>query len=84
MSSTAEWKVGLVKSTYFRWEAAGDQCVGSTVAGLQLYSSDFSPTFDDESAEARNYVDKTSEECFQKFSRYLRLDRNSAPGWNGN
>eukprot|EP00960_Hanusia_phi_P014703 435288-Hanusia_phi.AAC.1 len=50
------------KSTYFRCEAAGNQSLGSTVAGLRLYKSDFArlrPTFDYASAEARNCVDKT-------------------------
>eukprot|EP00960_Hanusia_phi_P023691 699086-Hanusia_phi.AAC.1 len=92
MSSSAAWKLGLVKSTYFRWEPAGNQCVGSIVAGLQLYSSDFArvpPTFDDESAEARNYVDKTIGGIFAEVfppDEYLKsvIPRNhDIYGWTG-
>jgi hypothetical protein len=61
----AGWALGGVQDTYLRYDAAGDQYVGRTVAGLPLDASEFAilpPFFPDRNES----VKQTIRECFPK------------------
>ncbi len=63
ISTRAGWKCGKVPEKYLRYESAGDQYVGRTVAGLPIHSASFAtlpPRFRAES-EA---VTRAVAECF--------------------
>jgi hypothetical protein len=64
--------MGHVRDTYLRYESAGDQFVGRTVAGLPLESPDFAILPPHFRSTAAGVVAEVVQECFPKSHQSLR------------
>lgn len=65
------WTMTSVENSYFRFERAGDQFVGRTVAGLPTHSAQFAtlpPLFREETDEDKAFVEGVVRLCFPFLS----------------
>jgi hypothetical protein len=68
----AGWSMGKVHDTYYRYESAGDQYVGRTVAGLPIDSPSFAmlPPFFEDIEE--HVLEASLRSCFGEFDNSLK------------
>ena len=70
----AGWTMTKIEKTYFRFEKAGDQYVGRTVAGLPIHSAEFSilpPLWDEKSPAAQQCAAQVMQVCFPQVPEAL-------------
>jgi hypothetical protein len=68
----AGWTMTKIEKTYFRFEKAGDQYVGRTVAGLPIHSAEFSilpPLWNESSGAAKECVAEVMGLCFPGIAK---------------
>ncbi len=68
----AGWTMTKIEKTYFRFERAGDQYVGRTVAGLPIHSAEFSilpPLWNESSIAAKDCIAEVMGLCFPEIAK---------------
>ena len=74
VSLRAGWTMGKVHDTYLRYERAGDQFCGRTVAGLPAMSPDFAllpPFFDAQTEDGKKLISDAVKTCFPYLPPHL-------------